>query len=37
LELGFSGAIRKEWAWRRSRGEPTMNLEAFRHLAPPEE
>lgn len=34
LELGFSSAIRKEWAWRLSRGEPTFNLEAFRHLAP---
>ena len=30
LELGFSSAIRKEWDWRRSRGEPTHNLEAFR-------
>lgn len=30
LELGFSSAIRKEWEWRRSRGEPTHNLEAFR-------
>ena len=35
LELGFSSAIRKEWAWRLSRGEPTWNLQAFRHLAPP--
>jgi hypothetical protein len=35
LELGFASAIRKEWAWRRLRGEPTYNLEAFRHLAPP--
>jgi hypothetical protein len=34
LELGFSSAIRKEWAWRISRGEPTWNLQAFRHLAP---
>ncbi len=34
LELGFSAAIRKEWAWRLSRGEPTWNLQAFRHLAP---
>ena len=33
LELGFSSAIRREWAWRLSRGEPTGNLEAFRHLA----
>ena len=30
LELGFSTAIRKEWDWRRLRGEPTHNLEAFR-------
>ncbi len=34
LDLGFSAAIRKEWAWRISRGEPTWNLQAFRHLAP---
>jgi hypothetical protein len=30
LELGFGSAIRKEWDWRTSRGEPTHNLEAFR-------
>jgi hypothetical protein len=30
LELGFSSSIRKEWEWRRLRGEPTHNLEAFR-------
>lgn len=36
LELGFSGAIRREWAWRISRGEPTDNLRAFPHLAPEE-
>jgi hypothetical protein len=34
LELGFAGAIRKEWEWRLSRGEPTYNLAAFQHLAP---
>ncbi len=34
LELGFSSAIRKEWEWRLSRGEPTYNLAAFTHLAP---
>lgn len=34
LEMGFSTAIRKEWAWRLSRGEPTSNLAAFPHLAP---
>jgi hypothetical protein len=37
LELGFASSIRKEWQWRRLRGEPTFNLEAFRHLAPPED
>ena len=36
LELGFGSSIRKEWEWRLSRGEPTHNLEAFRHLAPPD-
>ena len=30
LELGFATAIRKEWEWRISRGEPTHNLAAFR-------
>lgn len=30
LELGFATAIRKEWEWRTSHGEPTHNLEAFR-------
>ena len=30
LELGFAASIRKEWEWRRLRGEPTHNLEAFR-------
>ena len=34
LEMGFSTAIRKEWAWRISRGEPTVNLAAFPHLSP---
>jgi hypothetical protein len=33
LELGFATAIRKEWDWRIKRGEPTGNLDAFRHLA----
>jgi hypothetical protein len=32
LSLGFAGSIRKEWAWRLSRGEPTGNLAAFEHL-----
>lgn len=30
LELGFASSIRREWDWRRSRGESTRNLEAFR-------
>ncbi|MFZ9720731.1 MAG: YbjN domain-containing protein, partial [Candidatus Nanopelagicaceae bacterium] len=29
LELGFSSAIRREWAWRVSRGESLANLKAF--------
>ena len=32
LELGFATAIRREWEWRTSRGEPTDNLAAFAHL-----
>lgn len=32
LELGFAGAIRREWDWRVSRGESLANLQAFRHL-----
>jgi hypothetical protein len=36
LELGFAESIRKEWAWRRSRGESTANLAAFAHLDPGE-
>lgn len=35
LEMGFATAIRKEWDWRRSRGESTVNLAAFAHLAGP--
>jgi hypothetical protein len=34
LELGFASAIRAEWEWRLSRGEPTANLAAFEHLRP---
>lgn len=34
LELGFASSIRKEWEWREARGEPTGNLDAFRHLRP---
>ena len=32
LELGFADAIRREWAWRLTRGESLSNLEAFAHL-----
>ncbi|MFQ6141508.1 YbjN domain-containing protein [Streptomyces seoulensis] len=32
LELGFAAAIRREYAWRVSRGESTRNLAAFAHL-----
>ncbi|MGW0603527.1 YbjN domain-containing protein [Streptomyces sp. NPDC002644] len=32
LELGFASSIRKEYAWRVSRGESTRNLEAFSRL-----
>jgi len=32
LAMGFLGSMKKEWAWRISRGESTGNLDAFRHL-----
>ncbi|MCX6430095.1 MAG: YbjN domain-containing protein [Actinobacteria bacterium] len=32
LELGFASAIRREWAWRVSRGESLANLVGFAHL-----
>ncbi|MGB3698943.1 MAG: YbjN domain-containing protein [Gordonia sp. (in: high G+C Gram-positive bacteria)] len=32
LEIGFLTSIKREWAWRRSRGESMRNLEAFAHL-----
>ena len=32
LALGFLESMKKEWAWRVSRGESTRNLDAFRHL-----
>ncbi len=34
LELGFATSIRREWVWRRSRGESTANLSAFTSLDP---
>ncbi|MHB8450594.1 MAG: type III secretion system chaperone family protein [Mycobacteriales bacterium] len=36
LEIGFAGSIRREWAWRVSRGESTANLAAFARFAGPE-
>jgi hypothetical protein len=35
LEIGYAGAIQREWDWRIRRGEPTDNLNAFRHLINP--
>lgn len=32
LALGFRSSIEREWRWRTERGEPTHNLEPFRHL-----
>lgn len=32
LEIGFAGAIQREWDWRVSRGESVANLRAFTHL-----
>jgi hypothetical protein len=32
LERGFASAIRREWAWRTSRGQSVANLTHFRHL-----
>lgn len=34
LEIGFTESIRREWAWRLTRGESTRNLAAFEHLKP---
>jgi hypothetical protein len=38
LAMGFLESMKKEWAWRNSKGESTRNLDAFRHLleTPPE-
>jgi hypothetical protein len=35
LEIGFGSSIRREWAWRLSRGESTANLRAFARFADP--
>ena len=37
LEIGFFTSIKREWAWRLSRGEPMKNLEAFAHLIDPDD
>ena len=34
LRLGFATSIRRERAWRESRGESMANLEAFADLGP---
>ena len=36
LMLGFASSIRREWAWRRKRGESLANLQAFARLADPD-
>jgi hypothetical protein len=35
LMIGFASSIRREWAWRSSRGESLANLSAFARLADP--
>jgi hypothetical protein len=35
LALGFRSSIEREWRWRTERGEPTTNLDPFRHLLEP--
>jgi Putative bacterial sensory transduction regulator len=35
LAIGYTSAIQREWDWRVKRGEPTDNLNAFRHLINP--
>ncbi len=35
LQIGFAGSIRREWAWRASRGESLANLRAFARFADP--
>jgi hypothetical protein len=36
LAIGFASSIRREWQWRRKRGESVANLRAFARLAGPE-
>jgi hypothetical protein len=35
LAIGFASSIRREWAWRKKRGESLANLQAFTRLAGP--
>lgn len=35
LEIGFATSIRREYAWRVSRGESLANLKAFEHMLTP--
>jgi hypothetical protein len=37
LEIGFATSIRREYAWRVSRGESLANLKAFEHMLTPTE
>jgi hypothetical protein len=37
LAIGFASSIRREWEWRRKRGESLANLQAFARLADPGE
>src|SRR3954454_11586209 len=37
LALGFLKSMKKEWAWRGSRGKSPRNLDAFAHLLQPRE
>ena len=37
LEIGFAASIRREWEWRRKRGESTANLAPFARFAEPRE
>ena len=36
LEIGFASSIRREWAWRKDRGESMANLQAFARFADPD-
>ena len=36
LEIGFASSIRREWAWRKDRGESMASLQAFARFADPD-